>query len=968
MSHSSPDKDARSLPHHDNALPEIEITLIRSDDPLTKTYHVTEDGVPEVAKHPFLVTGKALRARFAPETFASEFPDFLASLDTNECIVLGAMPDEVLGDIADITTKERHHPRDPGDGSPLIWRGKDWLGHRSGRAAVLGMDFDTKGMPSRLRERVEAAGGVLAVLHSSCPGLRDATCVSRPSSSAGIVAVDSGATTQAGGSHSYVLIQDGGDAADFIDRLHNRLMLEGWGYAYVSEAGSILLRSLVDTSASGSGERLWFESDAILAEGLEHVAGSRNPVAVHGAMLDTRQALAPLTTDEINRLTEIHAELRASVADEAASKRQRHAERVREQIMQRGEDDASTGDLVERMLDADTRGVLTGRHLLNLDDGRVVSVGNILADRDAFHRTTCADPLEPSYGGGMNKAIIYTDGRHPRLFSHAHGGRLFTLALDEVDVAATVDAARVEGKDPAKLVRKMATDVIFSTGGWAKIEAETGWQIADAPDIGALTISTIPSSPMIVLPAATPSELAPLDSGKSPAVIEPLDPEPSVDLLMRDFNSRFAVVAEGGSTGVVRLAFNAELNRRTPVTMTLDAFRLLYGNRYVQMPRMVRGEIEYQDVPATTVWLRHEGRRTCPDGFCIDPTGKAPETCFNLWMGFGVEEREGDWSKLAGMIFDVLAAGDEDHFTYIIMWLAHLVQRPHESPGVALVFRGEEGTGKGTLGRALMRLMKPHALQITHSKHLTGAFNAHMRTVLLLFADEAFFAGDKANEGALKGLITEDYRVNEGKGRDATLGRNRIHLMMASNNAWVIPAGPTARRFAVFDVSSRYKQNRAYFAEINDEMDVDGDAAGIAAMLYDLRRIPLDINLVRTAPETAGLHAQRIASMRGTVKWLFDVLTRGYIGSYPSDTWRETYSTEELFDSYRSWATETKEGFPADRHALGKFLATMFQSCRPRSGNGERPPSYRFGTLTKARQVFAEKQGTGDAWSADDAT
>ena len=60
--------------------------------------------------------------------------------------------------------------------------------------------------------------------------------------------------------------------------------------------------------------------------------------------------------------------------------------------------------------------------------------------------------------------------------------------------------------------------------------------------------------------------------------------------------------------------------------------------------------------------------------------------------------------------------------------------------------------------------MKPHALQITHAKHLTGAFNAHMRTVLFMFADEAFFAGDKANEGALKGLITEDYRVNEGKG------------------------------------------------------------------------------------------------------------------------------------------------------------------------------------------------------------
>jgi Family of unknown function (DUF5906) len=929
----------------------IEATLIKSDDPLTKTYGISSDGVPEVCKQPFLCSGTAHRLYIPADSFATEFSKLLSDLHGQSCLVLGALHDDVVGDFADVTTRERHQPRDPGDGSPIIWRGKDWLGYRAGKPSTLGLDHDVKGIPLDLRERMDAHGGFLSVLYSICPALAAAACVSRPSTSTGIVAVDTGATSTGGGSHSYVPITDGGDAADFVGRLHDRLVLAGWGYAFVTEAGAVQIRSLVDTAASGSGERLWFEGNAILPDGLKYMAGSRDPVALPGPMLDTQQALSPLTPEEINRLREIDAALRASVADEAASKRQRHTERVRQQIVERGEDDASTADLVERLLDADARGVLTGRHVLNLDDGQIVSVADILADRAAYHRTTCADPLEPE---GANKAIIYTDGRHPRLFSHAHGGRLFTLALDETDIAAALNATRDEGKDPAKVARTMARDVIFAAGGWPQVETATGWQIAE--DIGALAICTIPGSQKI----ATGTELVPLPA----AVIEPLDPEPVVDLLMRDFNSRFAVVAEGGTTSVVRLAYNAELNRRMPASMTLEAFKLLFGNRYIEVPSATR-KSGVEIVPATALWLKHPERRTCPDGFAIDPTGNAPETCFNLWQGFGVEEREGDWAKLAGMIFDVLAAGDEDHFTYIVMWLAHLVQRPHESPGVALVFRGEEGTGKGTLGRALMRLMKPHALQITHAKHLTGAFNAHMRTVLFMFADEAFFAGDKANEGALKGLITEDYRINEGKGRDATLGRNRIHLMMASNNDWVVPAGPTARRFAVFDVSSRHKQDRNYFSGINDEMDADGDAAGIAAMLYDLRRLQLDINLVRTAPETAGLHAQRIASLRGTAKWLFDVLTRGYAGIYPGETWRETYSTEELFASYRSWATEMKENFPADRHALGKLLASMFQPCRPRCGDGERPPSYRFGTLTQARRVFAEKQGIGSAWEGE---
>jgi hypothetical protein len=123
-------------------------------------------------------------------------------------------------------------------------------------------------------------------------------------------------------------------------------------------------------------------------------------------------------------------------------------------------------------------------------------------------------------------------------------------------------------------------------------------------------------------------------------------------------------------------------------------------------------------------------------------------------------------------------------------------------------------------------------------------------------------------------------------------------------------------------------------------------------------------------PETAGLHAQRIASLRGTAKWLFDVLLRGYVSSFAGDTWRETCSTEELFDSYRAWVTETKENFPSDRYAVGKFLASMFQPVRPRvkqAEDGKRPPSYRLGSLTDARRVFSATQGIGDAWPEDDA-
>jgi hypothetical protein len=80
---------------------------------------------------------------------------------------------------------------------------------------------------------------------------------------------------------------------------------------------------------------------------------------------------------------------------------------------------------------------------------------------------------------------------------------------------------------------------------------------------------------------------------------------------------------------------------------------------------------------------------------------------------------------------------------------------------------------------------------------------------LSLFADEAFWAGDKKGESVLKGLITERTLVIEQKGIDAVQWPNRLKVMMAANAAWVVPASYHERRFAVFDVSNRYAQGSA---------------------------------------------------------------------------------------------------------------------------------------------------------------
>ena len=47
-----------------------------------------------------------------------------------------------------------------------------------------------------------------------------------------------------------------------------------------------------------------------------------------------------------------------------------------------------------------------------------------------------------------------------------------------------------------------------------------------------------------------------------------------------------------------------------------------------------------------------------------------PENVLNMWRGFSVEARQGDWHLMQAHIRDVLADGDPEAERYILDWAA----------------------------------------------------------------------------------------------------------------------------------------------------------------------------------------------------------------------------------------------------------------------------------------------------------
>ena len=320
------------------------------------------------------------------------------------------------------------------------------------------------------------------------------------------------------------------------------------------------------------------------------------------------------------------------------------------------------------------------------------------------------------------------------------------------------------------------------------------------------------------------------------------------------------------------------LKRPRLTRQTFGDIRNRYSNRHVQIGKGKSGDPIF--MPLGKWWLDHPLRRQ-HDRVVFSPEREVPGA-YNLWRGFACEARPGDCELFLTHIRDNVCGGRADLYEYVVGWLATLVQHPARPGHVALVLRGQRGTGKSFFATQVGRLLGRHFLHVSDPSHLVGNFNSHLRDTLLLFADEAFGAGDKRHESKLKALITEQTLAIEAKGVDVEQAPNYIHLIMASNDQWVVPAGHDERRYAVLDLPETRKQDHAYFGAIAAEME----SGGSEALLHHLLNLDLDGFNVRQAPSTDGLTDQKVHSLRGLERFWHSCLMTGEVPVFEPDRLR----------------------------------------------------------------------------------
>ena len=450
---------------------------------------------------------------------------------------------------------------------------------------------------------------------------------------------------------------------------------------------------------------------------------------------------------------------------------------------------------------------------------------------------------------------------------------------------------------------------------------------------------------------------------------------PTINDLVRRMNERYTAITAVGNK--FRILIHPEEGDELVFLSRAD-FVAAEENNLVRIEDKKGNVKEY---PLTQFWLKSPLRSQCKR-IVFDPKRKPGKTrdAYNLWTGWGTKPaRGGSWNCMKDLIENTLSGGDEQATEYIYRWLAWLFQNPGEPAGVALSFTGKQGTGKGTLGNCLKRLIGRHAIRINHSRHLTGNFNKHLMDKVFIFADEAVRPTQRGDVAALKAIITEPTVAIEPKGIDIFDVNNCAHVMIASNDTWFLPMAPQEheRRYMVCEVADNRIGDTPFWEDLHFELALGGEET----MLYDLLHYPLEGWVPwQEIPRNAAYTEQALRNLSVTAQWVYQSLWDGQFNSHeawpqaPIDHREQVIRTADAVrDDFKEFCRERGYSWNANGRGMitvfGKELADLLPCMNPKNSRGfgrrrirmgaKTPWCYAFPFLGRAREELEASLNVG---------
>lgn len=435
------------------------------------------------------------------------------------------------------------------------------------------------------------------------------------------------------------------------------------------------------------------------------------------------------------------------------------------------------------------------------------------------------------------------------------------------------------------------------------------------------------------------------------------DADDEMTCALKRISRDYCAVVDGGQFNVMYMEESDDMpGRRFWKTMSRLAFESFFANKKLERDMEGLPKNAPKTIQLGQAWITWPFRPSARGvTFDTTTTKRIVKNRLNMWTGFGLKPKPGDWSKLESMIRNDLCGGNQAHADYVLNWLAWKIQNPGLPCSTSLVFRGAQGVGKTTLGELMIDVFGSHGLPVSRRNQFAGQFSGHLATAVFVFADEAIWGGNKEDEGTLKKLITDKHVTYRAMYKEEAQGINRVGLMMATNEKWAVPAAFEDRRFVVLEVSDAHQVKKQgisddqkaarveYWNQLRTELDGGGREAFLAAMLVR----PLgEWKPYHDAPQTAALGAQIEEGLRGVQRWYYEALTEGKLpGGDDLPVWADSevmVPTSAILTECRAWMHSHGERATVTLPGLYKELKTFGwrRGARSKAARRWRAPTY----------------------------
>lgn len=168
---------------------------------------------------------------------------------------------------------------------------------------------------------------------------------------------------------------------------------------------------------------------------------------------------------------------------------------------------------------------------------------------------------------------------------------------------------------------------------------------------------------------------------------------------------------------------------------------------------------------------------------------------------------------------------------HVLNFVAHIVQRPQERVGHALLITSEaKGIGKSTLGSVVRKLVGEQNSRVAQAKDLKSPFDGWLVGKLVVQVDEVYEAGNWDLANKLKPLITEPtVSANIKYGPQLEI-ENYARFLLFSNHTAPLNIEEGDRRYFVFNSEAQPKADD-YYDELYRYIDSNEGMNAIYAFL-----------------------------------------------------------------------------------------------------------------------------------------